>query len=194
MDYQYLFIQVFFIFIFVFIFSLPVLVDNQYISIQLFFVPNISLFVYHQLYLLWTSFLLTQFVANIFPSMRYHLPIIGKVSEKQKKCMPPHSNVFQLLRDKYNSIWDKYESNTRQIFIKYSTNTNWIHDKYELTTHKKRNEQKGKSCLPAKLSTSHTLGDLSGRNFSRGITCRLPKVPQISPTWPRAPEISSILT
>ena len=126
--------------------------------------------------------------------MRYHLPIIGKFSEKQKKCMPPHSNVFQLLRDKYNSIWDKYESNTRQIFIKYSTNTNWIHDKYELTTHKKRNEQKGKSCLPAKLSTSHTLGDLSGRNFSRGITCRLPKVPQISPTWPRAPKISSTLT
>ena len=123
MDYQYLFIQVFFIFIFV-------------------FVPNISLFVYHQLYLLWTSFLLTQFVANIFPSMRYHLPIIGKFSEKQKKCMPPHSNVFQLLRDKYNSIWDKYESNTRQIFIKYSTNTNWIHDKYELTTHKKEMHKK----------------------------------------------------
>ena len=89
----------------------------------------------------------------------------------------------------------------RQIWVEYKTNIywiqhniNWIHDKSEVTTQKKRNVQKGKSFLPAKLSTSHTLGDLSGRNFSRGITCRLPKVPQISPTWPRAPKISSTLT
>ena len=166
----------------------PVLMDYQYLFIQLFFVPNISLFVYNQLYLLWISFLFTQIVASIYPrACAITFPQLGKFGKNKEKCMPPHSNVFQLLRD-------KYESNTLQIFIEYRTNDNWIHAKYELTTHKKRNVQKGKSCLPGKLSTSHTLGDLSGRNFSRGITCRLPKVPQISPTWPRTPEISSALT
>ena len=94
---------------------------------------------------------------------------------------------FNCCETNMSRIHYKYLLNTGQMIIEYTPNMNWRHTK-------KRNVQKGKSCLPAKLSTSHTLGDLSGRNFSRGITCRLPKVPQISPTWPRTPEISSALT
>ena len=109
----------------------PVLMDYQYLFIQLFFVPNISLFVYNQLYLLWISFLFTQIVASIYPrACAITFPQLGKFGKNKEKCMPPHFNVFQLLRD-------KYESNTLQIFIEYRTNDNWIHAKYELTTHKK---------------------------------------------------------
>ena len=67
----------------------------------------------------------------------------SQFGKNKEKCMPPHSNVFQLLRD-------EYESNTLQIFIEYRTNDNWIHDKYEGTIHIKAKCTKRKVLPPSK--------------------------------------------